>query len=52
MELIESQYEQKSDCFPKHIGRLTYSNLEALDAFLYIAENGCKWRALPEKYGN
>ena len=22
-----------------------------INAILYIAENGCKWRALPEKYG-
>jgi transposase len=26
--------------------------LQVLNAFLYIAENGCKWRSLPEKYGN
>jgi transposase len=52
MELTQAQYDQLSDCFPKHRGRLTYSNLQVLNAFLYIAENGCKWRALPEKYGN
>jgi len=52
MELTQTQYEQISDCFPKHRGNLTYSNLHVLNAFLYIAENGCKWRALPAKYGN
>jgi transposase len=26
--------------------------LEILNAFLYIAENGCKWRSLPDRYGN
>ena len=23
-----------------------------MNALLYIIENGCKWRALPKKYGN
>lgn len=27
------------------------SNLQVLNAILYVAANGCKWRALPEKYG-
>lgn len=52
MELTQGQYDQISDCFPKHRGKLTYSNLQAINAFLYMAENGCKWRSLPEKYGN
>ena len=25
--------------------------LQLLNALLYVAENGCKWRTLPEKYG-
>jgi transposase len=52
MELTQTQYDQISDCFPKHRSSLTYSNLHAINAFLYIAENGCKWRALPERFGN
>ena len=28
------------------------SNYEFMCAMLYIVENGCKWRALPKKYGN
>ena len=52
MKLTQAQYDEISDCFPKHRGSLTYTNLHVLNAFLYIAENGCKWRALPEKYGN
>ena len=28
------------------------SNYEFICAMLYIIENGCKWRALPKKYGN
>ena len=30
----------------------TISNDQFLCALLYIIENGCKWRALPKKYGN
>ena len=28
------------------------SNYQFMCAILYIIENGCKWRALPKKYGN
>ncbi|MBQ9491680.1 MAG: transposase [Firmicutes bacterium] len=28
------------------------SNCKFMCAMLYIIENGCKWRALPKKYGN
>lgn len=28
------------------------SNLEALNAVLYVAEQGCKWRGLPARFGN
>lgn len=28
------------------------SNLQLVNALLYVTENGCKWRALPEEFGN
>jgi len=28
------------------------SNVEVLNALLYVLENGCKWRGLPSEYGN
>ena len=28
------------------------TNLQLINAILYVTENGCKWRALPETYGN
>ena len=28
------------------------SNLQLVNAILYVTENGCKWRALPKSYGN
>ena len=27
-------------------------NLQVLNAILYVAENGCKWRGLPKRFGN
>src|SRR4051812_18916087 len=52
MELTEAHYEQIAHCFPKHRGSLTYGNLEVLNAILYIAENGAKWRRLPKDFGH
>jgi transposase len=28
------------------------SNLQVLNAMLYVAEHGCKWRGLPKRFGN
>ena len=28
------------------------SNQQFLNALLYMVENGCKWKALPKKFGN
>jgi len=28
------------------------SNHQVVNAILYVTENGCKWRALPNSYGN
>ena len=52
MRLTQQHYERIAHCFPKHRGSLTYGNLEVLNAILYIAENGAKWRRLPKEYGH
>jgi transposase len=28
------------------------TNLQVLNAILYVAEQGCKWRGLPKEFGN
>ena len=28
------------------------SNLQVINAMLYVAEHGCKWRGLPKRFGN
>lgn len=29
---------------------MTHENLNVINAILYVAENGCKWRALPKRF--
>jgi transposase len=31
---------------------VSLSNLQFLNAVLYVAEHGCKWRGLPKRFGN
>ena len=50
MELSKEQYARISECFPKQRKPAKISNLEVLDAVLYVVENGCKWRRLPKEY--
>lgn len=52
IQLTQDQYKLIAHYFPKARGTLRYSNLEVLNAILYIAENGTKWRRLPSHYGN
>ena len=33
-------------------GNVSLSNLQLLNAILYVTENGCKWRGLPPHLGN
>ena len=52
MKLNIIQYQEIADCFPRQRGNVSMDNLSVLNAFLYVAENGCKWRRLPTNYGN
>ena len=52
MELTHEQYERIADCLPVQRGNVKLANLDVLNAILYVAENGCKWRRLPERFGN
>ena len=33
-------------------GNVHHDNLVLLNAILYVAEHGCKWRGLPRRFGN
>jgi transposase len=52
MEIIESQYQQIEHCLPRQRGNVSLCNMQVLNAILYVAEHGCKWRGLPKRFGN
>ena len=52
MELTESQYQRIADCLPRQRGNVSVTNLQLLNALLYVVEHGCKWRGLPKHFGN
>ena len=52
MEITPEQYEKIAECLPKPRGNVRLSNLRVLNAILYVAEHGCKWRGLPSQLGN
>ena len=51
MELTEAQYEHIAPLLPVQRGNVRVSNLQVLNAILYVAEHGCKWRGLPSRFG-
>jgi transposase len=52
MEISEEQYGRIKDSLPVQRGNVSLSNLQLLNALLYVAEHGCKWRGLPKRFGN
>src|ERR1700751_3790553 len=51
MELTEAQYQRIGHCLPRQRGNVSLTNLQVLNAVLYVAEHGCKWRGLPRRFG-
>ncbi|MDN8613701.1 IS5 family transposase [Variovorax ginsengisoli] len=52
MEITPAQFAQIEHCLPLQRGNVSLSNLDVLNAILYVAEHGCKWRGLPKRFGN
>ena len=52
MEITKTQFEQIERCLPRQRGNVTLPNLDVINAILYVAEHGCKWRGLPRRFGN
>src|SRR6476469_8588450 len=52
MDITEAQYRRIVDCLPTQRGNVSLTNLQVLNAILYVAEHGCKWRGLPKRFGN
>jgi transposase len=51
MEITEAQYRQIEEYLPHQRGNVSLTNLQVLNAILYVAEHGCKWRGLPKRFG-
>jgi len=51
VEITEEQYVRIKDSLPVQRGNVSLTNLQALNAILYVAEQGCKWRGLPKRFG-
>ena len=51
MELTEAQYERIKEALPVQRGNVSLSNLQVLNTVLCVAEQGCKWRGLPKRFG-
>jgi transposase len=52
MEITEVQYQRIASSLPRQRGNVKLDNLQLLNALLYVAEHGCKWRGLPKRFGN
>lgn len=52
MEITSTQYKIIEKFLPIQRGNVKLPNLQVLNAILYVAEHGCKWRGLPKRFGN
>ena len=52
MELTREHLERIRDSLPVERGNVSIDVLSFLNAVLYVAENGCKWRRLPANFGS
>jgi transposase len=52
MEITAEQFARIEQYLPRQRGNVSHENLNVINAILFVAENGCKWRALPKRFGN
>ena len=50
-QITAKQYPKIRPLLPVQRGNVRISNIDFINAVLYVLENGCKWRALPERFG-
>lgn len=51
MELTEEQFENIRPLLPLPRGSLKYDARVAVNGMLHMMDQGCKWRALPARFG-
>ncbi|MBB5865692.1 transposase [Xanthomonas arboricola] len=52
MEITPAQFSLIEHCLPAQRGNVSMTNLQVVNAILYVAEHGCKWRGLSKRFGN
>jgi transposase len=52
MEIDAAQFTRIERFLPVQRGNVSVTNLQVINAILYVAEHGCKWRGLPKRFGN
>ncbi len=52
MRINDEQYKLIEPHLPLQRGNVSVSNKQVLNAILYVAEHGRKWRGLPTRFGN
>jgi transposase len=52
MEISAEQFALIEHCLPRPRGNVSVTNLQVVNAVLYVTEHGCKWRGLPKRFGN
>ena len=52
MKISKKQFEKIKKLMPQERKPGKISHYQFMQALLYVVENGCKWRALPKKFGN
>ena len=51
MEITEAQYQRIASSLPGQRGNVRVNHLQLLNALLYVAEHGGKWRGLAKRFG-
>ena len=52
MNITKEQFGRIAPHFPRQRGNVKIDNFTFIAAILYMATNGCKWRTLPNEFGN
>lgn len=52
MQLTREQFDLIAPLLPRQRGNVLLDSFEVLNAILFVAANGCKWRSLPSHYGS
>ena len=50
-QIMAKQYAKIHPYLPVQRGNVRISNIAIINAVLHVLENGCKRRALPERFG-